>query len=103
MTGPDRRARAARARAGDYSGEQFMQWFIKEQVEEVSSMSACCASWSARATSRCGIEEYLAREAVGEEAADPGAAGGRRRAVARAGFSASQSWFSGCGRLPLCG
>src|SRR3954471_17465837 len=24
---------------GDYMGEQFMQWFIKEQVEEVSSMS----------------------------------------------------------------
>src|SRR6476646_4162633 len=24
---------------GDYAGEQFMQWFIKEQVEEVSSMS----------------------------------------------------------------
>src|SRR5215212_8251844 len=23
---------------GDYSSEQFMQWFIKEQVEEVSSM-----------------------------------------------------------------
>src|SRR5581483_8111563 len=26
--------------AGDYQGEQFMQWFIKEQVEEVSSMSS---------------------------------------------------------------
>src|SRR6188472_2674513 len=24
---------------GDYAGEQFMSWFIKEQVEEVSSMS----------------------------------------------------------------
>ena len=31
---------AARARdEGDYQGEQFMQWFIKEQVEEVSTMS----------------------------------------------------------------
>ena len=25
---------------GDYAGEQFMQWFIKEQVEEVSSMTS---------------------------------------------------------------
>ena len=32
-------ARLARD-GGDYAGEQFMQWFIKEQVEEVSSMSA---------------------------------------------------------------
>ncbi len=32
-------AQAAREE-GDYQGEQFMQWFIKEQVEEVSSMSA---------------------------------------------------------------
>src|SRR3954470_16587222 len=24
---------------GDYSSEQFMQWFIKEQVEEVASMN----------------------------------------------------------------
>src|SRR3954467_11603586 len=25
--------------AGDYASEQFMSWFIKEQVEEISSMS----------------------------------------------------------------
>src|SRR4051794_40347999 len=25
--------------AGDYASEQFMQWFIKEQVEEVATMS----------------------------------------------------------------
>src|SRR3954447_14554213 len=24
---------------GDYTSEQFMQWFIKEQIEEVASMS----------------------------------------------------------------
>ena len=30
---------AAAREEGDYMGEQFMQWFIKEQVEEVSSMS----------------------------------------------------------------
>src|SRR4051794_26942078 len=33
-------ALAAVARqADDYSGEQFMQWFIKEQVEEVATIS----------------------------------------------------------------
>ena len=33
-------ALAAKARdEGDYQGEQFMQWFIKEQVEEVATMS----------------------------------------------------------------
>src|SRR3984885_10458487 len=33
-------ALAATAReAGDYSSEQFMQWFIREQTEEVATMS----------------------------------------------------------------
>lgn len=31
-------AKTARAE-GDYIGEQFMQWFLKEQVEEVATMS----------------------------------------------------------------
>ena len=31
-------ARTARAE-GDYVGEQFIQWFLKEQVEEVASRS----------------------------------------------------------------
>jgi ferritin len=31
-------ARTARD-TGDYLGEQFMQWFLKEQVEEVASMT----------------------------------------------------------------
>ena len=31
-------ARVAREE-GDYTSEQFMQWFIKEQVEEVATMS----------------------------------------------------------------
>src|SRR5437016_3210343 len=56
---------------GDYAGEQFMQWFIKEQVEEVSSMSDLL-----RVAERCrdkpmDIEEYLAREHVRDAAPDP--------------------------------
>ena len=30
---------ATARREGDYPSEQFMQWFIKEQVEEVATMS----------------------------------------------------------------
>ena len=56
---------------GDYSGEQFMQWFIKEQVEEVSSMSALLAVAERLRDKPMDIEEYLAREAVGEQADDP--------------------------------
>jgi bacterioferritin B len=63
-------AQAARD-ASDYAGEQFMQWFIKEQVEEVSSMSALLAVAERLREKPMDIEEYLAREAVGEQAPDP--------------------------------
>jgi ferritin len=63
-------AQAARD-AGDYAGEQFMQWFIKEQVEEVSSMSALLAVAERLRDKPMDIEEYLAREAVVQEAIDP--------------------------------
>ena len=38
---------------GDYSSEQFMQWFIKEQIEEVASMSIgwSCERWTTRSRS----------------------------------------------------
>ena len=64
---------------GDYMGEQFMQWFIKEQVEEVSSMSALLDVVSRSRENAMMIEEYLAREGSSGEAADPtapAAAGG---------------------------
>jgi ferritin len=56
---------------GDYMGEQFMQWFIKEQVEEVSSMSALLDVVERSRDNAMMIEEYLARERGGGEAADP--------------------------------
>ena len=57
---------AATARqADDYSSEQFMQWFIKEQVEEVATMSDLL-----RVAQRSGdvqdIEDYVVREQSGE-------------------------------------
>jgi ferritin len=64
---------------GDYMGEQFMQWFIKEQVEEVSSMSDLLAVVERSRENPMIVEEYIARERPSGEAADPtapAAAGG---------------------------
>ena len=71
-------ARLAREE-GDYQGEQFMQWFIKEQVEEVSSMSALLQVVQRAGDDPLRAEEYLAREQIGDAGGDPtapGAAGG---------------------------
>ena len=60
-------ALAAAARAdGDYQGEQFMQWFIKEQVEEVATMSDLLTVVSRNREDVEDIEEYVAREQAGE-------------------------------------
>ncbi len=71
-------ALAAVARAeGDYSSEQFMQWFIKEQVEEVATMSDLLR-WAERSRDDVkDIEDYVAREqtAEGGDATAPRAAG----------------------------
>ncbi len=64
---------------GDFSSEQFMQWFIKEQIEEVASMSDLLTVVRRSSGDPMRAEEYLAREALGEEGADataPAAAGG---------------------------
>jgi ferritin len=64
---------------GDYMGEQFMQWFIKEQVEEVASMSDLLAIVERGRENPMIVEEYLARERRAAEAVDPmapAAAGG---------------------------
>ena len=58
-------------REDDYSSEQFMQWFIKEQVEEVSSMSDLLRIVERAKDNPLLAEEYLAREAPGEAGADP--------------------------------
>ena len=55
---------------GDYAGEQFMSWFIKEQVEEVSSMSDLLKVVERAKENPLLAEEYLVREG-GAEAADP--------------------------------
>jgi bacterioferritin B len=51
---------------GDFASEQFMQWFIKEQVEEVATMSDLLAVASRNRDDIEDIEEYVAREHGGE-------------------------------------
>ena len=63
---------------GDYAGEQFIQWFIKEQVEEVSSMNSLLTVVERARENPLLAEEYLAREsaAEAEDPTAPHAAGG---------------------------
>jgi bacterioferritin B len=65
----------------DFVGEQFLHWFLQEQREEVSSMSTLLAVVKRAADSNLLLaEEYLARQAIGDqgapEAGAPPAAGG---------------------------
>jgi ferritin len=64
---------------GDLVAEQFMHWFLQEQREEVSSMSALLQVMERLRDNIMLVEEYLAREAGGEsplEQGAPPAAGG---------------------------
>ena len=64
---------------GDLVGEQFLHWFLQEQREEVSSMSALLTVAERSRDNVMLIEDYLAREAGGGsplEAGAPPAAGG---------------------------
>jgi ferritin len=54
----------------DFASEQFMQWFIKEQVEEVATMSDLLAVVTRNRDDIEDIEEYVAREQGGAES-DP--------------------------------
>jgi ferritin len=54
----------------DFASEQFLQWFIKEQVEEVATMSDLLAVVTRNQDDLEDIEEYVAREA-GRSEPDP--------------------------------
>ena len=56
---------------GEYRAEQFMQWFVKEQVEEVALMTDLLTVAERAAENPLLVEEYLAREQLGEESGDP--------------------------------
>jgi ferritin len=56
---------------GDFLSEQFVQWFLKEQVEEVATMSSLLAVAQRSGEAAMFIEDYLARERGGGQAEDP--------------------------------
>lgn len=62
----------------DYASDQFMQWFIREQVEEVATMSDLLTVVTRAAHDLEAIEEYLAREqsGAGDDPTAPPLAGG---------------------------
>jgi len=64
---------------GDLVAEQFMHWFLQEQREEVSSMSALLDVVLRSKDNVMAVEDFLARESGGDnplEAGAPPAAGG---------------------------
>jgi ferritin len=63
-------ARTARDE-GDYLGEQFMQWFLKEQVEEVSSMSTLLTVVDRAGDNLFHIEDFVNRELPPSGTGDP--------------------------------
>ena len=71
-------ARTARDE-GDYLGEQFMQWFLKEQVEEVATVSTLLTVVERAGDNLFHIEDFMAREMARPARTDttaPKAAGG---------------------------
>ncbi|MFC0115839.1 ferritin [Kibdelosporangium aridum] len=65
-------AKAARDE-DDYKGEQFMQWFLKEQVEEVAQMSTLLNVVKRSNGNLFDVETFMARESVGDSGSDSGA------------------------------
>ena len=61
----------------DYASDQFMQWFIKEQVEEIATMSDLLTVVTRAQHDVEAIEEYVDRELgdVGDDATAPSVAG----------------------------
>ena len=71
-------ARTARDE-GDYLGEQFMQWYLKEQVEEVASMTTLLRIVRRAGDNLFHVEDFVAREMspdLGTDPTAPPAAGG---------------------------
>ena len=73
------RLAAAARDEGDYLGEQFMQWFLKEQVEEMALMTSLVRVADRAGANLFDMENFVAREIDSPKAASaaPAAAGGR--------------------------
>lgn len=57
----------------DYVSEQFVQWFLREQVEEIDLFSSLLDVADRCRDRPMDLENYIAREGVGGEAEDPSA------------------------------
>ena len=64
---------------GDYLGEQFMQWFLKEQVEEMALMTSLVRVADRAGANLFDLEDFVAREIGSQRSSGeaPAAAGGR--------------------------
>jgi ferritin len=63
----------------DYLSEQFLIWFLKEQVEEVAKMSSLLQVTERERENPSRVEDFIVREAFDSDAQDvlaPKAAGG---------------------------
>jgi ferritin len=59
---------------GDLVGEQFLAWFLKEQLEEMSSMADLLRTVERAAETNILLAEaYLARESIGDNGDSPNA------------------------------
>src|ERR1700689_4210329 len=65
---------------GDYLGEQFMQWFLKEQVEEIALMTSLVRVADRAGANLFDLENFVAREIDSPRGVfhAPAAARGRR-------------------------
>jgi len=55
----------------DFLSEQFTQWFLKEQVEEVATMSSLLTVIKRSSALPMAVEDYLAREHTSGRSVDP--------------------------------
>lgn len=55
----------------DYLSEQFIGWFLREQIEEEATMSALLEVAERTRENPMTMEEFMAREHPGDEPADP--------------------------------
>jgi ferritin len=64
---------------GDYLGEQFMQWFLKEQVEEMALMTSLVRVADRAGANLFDLENFVARDIDTQRSSGeaPAAAGGR--------------------------
>ncbi|PXY34895.1 bacterioferritin [Prauserella sp. PE36] len=71
-------AKAARDE-DDYTSEQFIQWFLKEQVEEISKMTTLLNIYDRAKGDLFEVEKFLDREGTGDgdDSGMPPVAGGK--------------------------